>query len=82
MSRTMIKRAAAAVALSLASVLTSVSPADAATNLRGIEPFNTDKLLMTICNGRTDWPTYWWINVQTGEVMEDGVHGIPALSIS
>lgn len=75
-SRTTIKRAAVAGALSLATTLTCVSPAGAATNLKGIEPFNTDKLLMTICNGRTDWPTYWWINIQTGEVMEDGSHGI------
>lgn len=81
MSRSIIKRSVIAGALSLASVLACVSPASAATDLRGKEPFNTDKLLMTICNGRTDWPTYWWINIETGEVMEDGLRGYPGDSI-
>ncbi|MGW1785544.1 hypothetical protein ACWCQQ_41625 [Streptomyces sp. NPDC002143] len=44
------------------------------TDIRGAEPFNTDKLLMSLCNGETD-TQYWFINVETGELKEDTTHG-------
>ncbi|MEU1517556.1 hypothetical protein ABZ490_36330 [Streptomyces sp. NPDC005811] len=48
-------------------MLALVSPANAAANIRGVEPFNTDKLLMSLCTGSTS-QQYWLINVQTGEL--------------
>ncbi|MER6158923.1 hypothetical protein ABT147_25760 [Streptomyces sp. NPDC001868] len=56
-----------ATVLSFATVMTAVSPASAATNIRGAEPFNTDKLLMSLCNGRTGTQE-GLINVDTGEL--------------
>jgi hypothetical protein len=64
---TALTRTATIGALSLASVLAFVSPASAATNIRGAEPFNTDRLLMSLCNGRTGTQE-GLINVQTGEI--------------
>ncbi|WP_326584609.1 hypothetical protein OG889_40180 [Streptomyces sp. NBC_00481] len=72
-SSTTLKRTATVGVLSLASVLAFVSPASA-TDLRGKESFNTDKLLMSICNG-TKAKTYWWINVETGELSRDETMG-------
>lgn len=66
-SRSLIKRAAIASALSLATVLTTVSPASAATDIRGAEPFNTDRLLMSLCNGSTGTQE-GLVNVETGEI--------------
>ena len=74
-SRT-IKRTAVVGMLSLASVLAFVSPASAATNIRGAEPFDTDKLVMSLCNGKTG-RTYWFINVQTGQLTKDTTNGTP-----
>ncbi|WP_086749000.1 hypothetical protein [Streptomyces scabiei] len=67
---TTIKRTALVGTLSLASVLAFVQPASAATNIRGQEPWNTDKLLMSICTGSKK-TTYWKINIKTGEVQKD-----------
>ncbi|WP_093775636.1 hypothetical protein [Streptomyces sp. yr375] len=61
-------------AVSLASVLGLVSPASAATDLKGKDPFNTDKLLMSICTGSTA-RSYWFINVNTGMVAKDVARG-------
>lgn len=47
--------------------MATVSPASAATNIRGAEPFDADRLLMSLCNGRTDTQE-GLINVQTGEL--------------
>ncbi|WP_329223470.1 hypothetical protein OG352_39005 [Streptomyces sp. NBC_01485] len=61
-------------AVSLASVLGLVSPAHAATNLRGQEPFNTDKLIMSLCTGSTA-RSWWFINVDTGQLTRDTLRG-------
>ncbi|MFI2431448.1 hypothetical protein [Streptomyces sp. NPDC018693] len=66
-TRSTMKRAGVATVLSFAAVMVSVTPASAATNIRGQEPFNTDKLLMTLCNGTTRSQEKL-INVDTGEV--------------
>ncbi|MER6560566.1 hypothetical protein ABT300_23085 [Streptomyces sp. NPDC001027] len=63
----MIKRVGIAAALGLTSVLTCVSPASAATDIMRAEPFDANKLMMSICNGSTS-TSYWKINVQTGEL--------------
>ncbi|MEU1276435.1 hypothetical protein [Streptomyces sp. NPDC005799] len=63
--------------MSLASVLAFLSPASAATNIRGAEKFDTDKLLMSLCTGSTK-RTYWWFNVETGAVTVDKTLGYPA----
>ncbi|MEU8866238.1 hypothetical protein [Streptomyces umbrinus] len=75
-----VKRVAAVGALTLASMLSFVSPASAATDIRGTEPWNTDKLLMSLCTGSTK-TTYWWINVNTGQVSKDTTNGLPAKSL-
>ncbi|WP_329223468.1 hypothetical protein OG352_38995 [Streptomyces sp. NBC_01485] len=61
-------------AVSLASVLGLVSPAHADTNIRGTEGWNTDKMLMSLCNGRTDY-SWYTINVDTGQVQWDYAKG-------
>ncbi|WP_156727602.1 hypothetical protein [Streptomyces apocyni] len=53
--------------LSFAAVMVSGTSASAATNIRGAEPFNTDRLLMTLCNGNTGTQDKL-INIDTGEV--------------
>ncbi|MET8976346.1 hypothetical protein ABZX85_12090 [Streptomyces sp. NPDC004539] len=73
-------RAALVGALGLTTALSLVSPASAATNLRGVEPFNTDKLLMSMCTGSTD-KQYFFINVNTGELTRNPTNGIPADSL-
>ncbi|MGI5460874.1 hypothetical protein ACQEWB_48475 [Streptomyces sp. CA-249302] len=64
----------------MASILTFVAPANAATDLRGKESFNTDKLLMSICNGSTD-KQFFFINVDNGEVTRDMTNGATAVSL-
>ncbi|MET8979015.1 hypothetical protein ABZX85_25690 [Streptomyces sp. NPDC004539] len=68
-SRSSIKRAGIAGALGLASVLTCVSPASAATDIMRAEPFDANKLMLSICGGSTS-RSYWLINVQTGELQK------------
>ncbi|RPE46804.1 hypothetical protein EDD90_10172 [Streptomyces sp. Ag109_O5-1] len=68
-SRSAIKRVGIADALGLASVLTCVSPASAATDIMKAEPFNANKLMLSICNSRTT-TSYWRLNVQTGELVK------------
>ncbi|MEV6510127.1 hypothetical protein AB0M61_28940 [Streptomyces sp. NPDC051642] len=75
-----IKRIATIGALALASMLSFVSPASAATDIRGTESWSTDKLLMSLCTGSTS-KTYWWINVNTGQVSKDTTNGLPAKSL-
>ncbi|WP_406451533.1 hypothetical protein OH768_08180 [Streptomyces sp. NBC_01622] len=75
-----IKRIATVGALALASTLSFVSPASAATDIRGTESWSTDKLLMSLCTGSTS-KTYWWINVNTGQVSKDTTNGLPAKSL-
>ena len=74
------KRIAAVGALTLSSLLSFVSPASAATDIRGVEPFNTDKLLMSLCTGSTK-TTYWWININTGQLSKDTTNGLPAKNL-
>jgi hypothetical protein len=68
-SRSAIKQVGIAAALGLASVLTCVSPASAATDIMKAEPFNANKLMLSICNGRTT-TSHWRLNVQTGELVK------------
>ncbi|MEE1759560.1 hypothetical protein [Streptomyces sp. SP18BB07] len=68
-SRSAIKRAGIAAALGLASVLTCASPASAATDIMRAEPFDANKLMLSICNGRTT-TSYWRLNVQTGQLVK------------
>ncbi|MFD5649835.1 hypothetical protein [Streptomyces sp. NPDC127039] len=62
-----MKSAGVASVLGLATVAATVIPAGAATNVRGQEPFDTDRLLMTLCNGDTGMQEKL-VNVDTGEV--------------
>jgi hypothetical protein len=75
-----IKRVATVGALTLASMLSFVSPASAATDIRGTESWNTDKLLMSLCTGSTK-TTYWFIDVNTGKIGKDTTNGLPAKSL-
>ncbi|WP_133917975.1 hypothetical protein [Streptomyces sp. NBC_00582] len=68
-SRTAIKRTAVVGALSLASGLMLVTPASAATDISGREPFDTNHILGSICTGSTDL-SFWKINVNTGEIRQ------------
>ncbi|WEH13029.1 hypothetical protein [Streptomyces sp. VNUA24] len=79
LSRTALKRAVIAGAVSLTATLGLVAPAHAdngVVNIRGKESFNTDTLLNSLCNGDTG-TTYWFINVQTGQLTADSGHGLP-----
>lgn len=75
-----VKRVATVGLLGLTSAFALVSPASAATNIRGAEPFDTDKLLMSLCTGSTS-RTYWFININTGQVSRDTTNGLPANSL-
>jgi hypothetical protein len=75
-----IKRIATVGALTLASILSFVSPASAATDIRGTESWSTDKLLMSLCTGSTS-KTYWFIDVNTGKLGKDTTNGLPAKSL-
>ncbi|WP_430379864.1 hypothetical protein [Streptomyces sp. B1-3] len=66
-TRSTIKRAGIATVLSFAAVMVPVTPASAADNIRGQEPFNTDTVLLNLCNGPTG-EQLKLINVKTGEV--------------
>lgn len=70
------------MALAMGSVVAFVSPAAAATvvDLRGVESFNTDTLLMSLCTGSTA-EEYWWINVSTGKAYVDTTNGYPAANL-
>lgn len=71
-----ITRVGIATVLSFAAVMVSVTPASAATDIRGQEPFNTDKVLMNLCNGDTG-EQWHLLNIKTGEVrVQTSVHEI------
>jgi hypothetical protein len=74
-SRSAIKQVGIAAALGLASVLTCVSPASAATDIMKAEPFNANKLMLSICNGRTT-TSYWCHRSRRRELL--GQHPRPA----
>lgn len=72
--RKLKKAATTAIGLAagLASVVAVAAPASAETNIRGAEPWNTDKLLMTLCTGNTGLHS-WWIDVNTGSIARNNV---------